>query len=302
MASDPEPARPEEWPDAFRLVFRHVAGNEQQRCVSNALMLLERAELTSEGIFVLRELGRVVGALACLPLPGATALVWPPGCTDGPDQAAHEDRLLGHAAQWLRSRGAKLAQALVPPEAVDGAEALRRNGFVHVTHLWYLRHNLQLPLHGLAAPARLDFVTAADDPAVFAETMVRSYAQTLDCPEINDVRTVSEILAGHRSQGVHDPSRWWLARLAGRPLAVALATLIPDTGEWDVSYIGVVPKARRRGFGREVMLKVLCEARATGAPGVTLSVDGRNVPAQVLYRNLGFEVFDRREVFLAIWR
>ena len=43
-------------------------------------------------------------------------------------------------------------------------------------------------------------------------------------------------------------------------------------------------------------------ARAADASGVTLSVDGRNEPAQFLYRKLGFEVFDRREVYLAIWR
>ncbi len=255
-----------------------------------------------EGIFVLREAGQVVGALTCLPLPGATALVWPPQCDDGPDQAAREDRLLRHAAKWLRSRGVKLAQTLFPPDAIVGADALRRNGFVHLTHLWYLRHTLALAPNCLATPARLDFVGVGEAPTDFADTLFRSYAQTLDCPEINNVRTMPEILEGHRSQGLHDPNRWWLATDAGQPVGVVLVTLTPEAGEWDVTYVGIVPEARRRGFGREVMLRVLCEARAAGAPGVTLSVDGRNEPAQILYRKLGFEVFDRREVFLAIWR
>jgi len=35
---------------------------------------------------------------------------------------------------------------------------------------------------------------------------------------------------------------------------------------------------------------------------VTLSVDGRNLPALQLYRDLGFAPYDRREVYLAIWR
>jgi ribosomal protein S18 acetylase RimI-like enzyme len=302
MATDPEPARPEEWPDAFRLLFRHIANDERQRRVNNALALLERAELKPEGIFVLREAGQVVGALTCLPLPGATALIWPPQCADGPEQTVQEDGLLQHAATWLRSRGVKLAQTLFPPDAVVGADALQRNGFVHLTHLWYLRHTLALPPHCLATPARLDFAAAGEAPAEFADTLFRSYAQTLDCPEINDVRTMPEILDGHRSQGLHDPRLWWLATRAGQPVGVVLVTVTPDAGEWDVTYVGIIPEMRRRGFGREVMLRVLCEARATDAPGVTLSVDGRNDPARTLYRNLGFEVFDRREVFLAIWR
>jgi ribosomal protein S18 acetylase RimI-like enzyme len=116
------------------------------------------------------------------------------------------------------------------------------------------------------------------------------------------VRTVEEILDGHRSQGRHDPRRWWLATDAGQAVGVALVSLTPESGEWDVMYVGVVPAARRRGFGREMMLKVLLEAAADGVPGVTLSVDGRNDPAWHLYRALGFEPFDRREVFLAILR
>ena len=50
------------------------------------------------------------------------------------------------------------------------------------------------------------------------------------------------------------------------------------------------------------MLKALAEARAAGASSLTLSVDARNRPASELYRGLGFESFDRREVFLAVWK
>jgi ribosomal protein S18 acetylase RimI-like enzyme len=302
MATDPDTARPDEWAAAFHLLFRRAADVERESRVANALALLDRAELTPEGIFVLREAGAVVGALTCVPLPGATALFWPPECADGPEQTAREDRLVRHAADWLRGRGVKLAQALFAPDVSLGTDTLGRNGFVHLTHLWYLRHTFDLPPHALHTPVSLDFVTISEDPDLFTKTMSRSYDNTLDCPEINDVRTMNEVLDGHRSQGVHDPGRWWLAIFAGQPVGVALATLTPETGEWDVTYVGIVPEARRRGFGREIMLKVLCEARAADAPGVTLSVDGRNHPAQSLYRTLGFEVFDRREVYLAIWR
>ena len=50
------------------------------------------------------------------------------------------------------------------------------------------------------------------------------------------------------------------------------------------------------------MFKALSEARAAGASSLTLSVDARNRPAWDLYRRLGFAPYDRREVFLAVWK
>jgi ribosomal protein S18 acetylase RimI-like enzyme len=77
---------------------------------------------------------------------------------------------------------------------------------------------------------------------------------------------------------------------------------LPERGDWEVAYMGVVPEARRQGFGREILLKALFEARAAGVPRLTLSVDSRNQPAWNLYRSLGFEPFDRRAVYLLVWR
>jgi ribosomal protein S18 acetylase RimI-like enzyme len=65
-------------------------------------------------------------------------------------------------------------------------------------------------------------------------------------------------------------------------------------------YLGVVPEARGQGLGRELVNKALWEARAADAPQLTLSVDARNQPALNLYRSMGFEEYDRREVFLKI--
>ena len=220
----------------------------------------------------------------------------------GTEQIENEDRLVQHAFQWLRQQGVKLVQALLPVDALFGIEALERNGFLHLTHLWYLRHRLDVPVHCLDTPARLEFLLEADEPDRFAEVLFRSYDGTLDCPEINHVRTMEETLTGHRSQGVFDPRLWWLAQVDGRQVGVLIATKTLNSAEWDVGYVGIVPEARRRGFGREVMLRLLFEARAAGVPAVTLSVDGRNHPAWNLYRDLGFEVYDRREVYLAIWQ
>jgi len=92
----------------------------------------------------------------------------------------------------------------------------------------------------------------------------------------------------------------WLAVEGERPVGVLLATESPEWESWEIAYIGVVPEARGRGFGRELMVRALAEARAAEISHLTLSVDARNAPAIGLYRVLGFERRDTREVYLAV--
>ncbi len=113
---------------------------------------------------------------------------------------------------------------------------------------------------------------------------------------------MEDVVAGHQGLSHFDPNLWQLAVADGLPVGVLLLMRSPETHDWEISYVGVIPEARRRGFGRELVFKALAEARWAGAPYLTLSVDGRNHPARKLYHDLGFEVYDRREVFLAVWK
>ncbi|HWG45107.1 MAG TPA: GNAT family N-acetyltransferase [Gemmataceae bacterium] len=300
MFATPQPARTEDWAPAFRLIFSHLSPEEREQRCANALHLIQQGELDPQSIFVLRGEMGLCGAIVCLPVPGGSALVWPPAAV-GPLRDTIEDALVHHATAWLRQRGVKLAQTLLVSDEVALAASLERNGFTAITRLWYMRHDLNVPVHCLDTPARLDY-QPFDDGAVFRHTLTRTYENTHDCPEINDVRTIDEVLEGHRAQGVFDPTRWWLALDAGRPVGVLILTEMPENGDWEVAYMGVTPEARRRGFGREILLKALCEARAADAPAVTLSVDARNQPAWNLYRHVGFEPLDQRTVYLAVWR
>ncbi|HZV05053.1 MAG TPA: GNAT family N-acetyltransferase [Gemmataceae bacterium] len=297
MDAVPEPARTEDWGAAFRLIFQYLPPEEREhRCV-NALHLLQRGELNPQGLFLVRGAASPRGALLCLPVPGCTALLWPPGAVeDGATEL--EDALLRHARGWLRQRGVKLVQTLLAPEESFLAVPLLRNGFSAVTRLWYMRHQLNLPVHHLNTPARLDY-QAYDGDSAFQQTLLRTYENTLDCPEVNGVRSIDEVLEGHRAQGAYDPERWWLVRHGSEPVGVLMMTEMPESGDWELAYMGVVPEARRHGFGREMLLHALCEARAADVPSVTLSVDARNHPAWNLYRSLGFEPYDQRVVYLA---
>ena len=307
-SATPCPARTEEREEAFALLFRHCPAEERRLRVARALGLIEKGELDPEGIVVLRRgtrdsgsgglLGAAVGAI----VPGGSGLVWPPQAADGPRRSLHEDVLTRHVVGWLRQRGARLAQCLLAPEETSLAAPLLRNGFRHVTALWYLRHERELPPSWLGTPSRLTLQTYEEaDHDLFHATLWRTYEGTLDCPEVAGARTLEDVLTGHKAQGAFDPSLWWLGRAGADPVGVLLVAATAEPPVWEVAYVGVVPEARRQGFGRELLLRALLEARAAAVPELFLTVDGRNHAAWALYRSLGFTPFDKREVFLALW-
>jgi ribosomal protein S18 acetylase RimI-like enzyme len=292
----------EEREAAFGLLFRQLPEPYRQERIANALRLVEAGEIDPGGVLVARGPGGLLGALVCVPLPGAGGLVWPPQVVPCGERDLIEDRLLEHGLTWLRRRGAKLAQALLTVPEQPLGPVLERNGLAHVTALWYMRRSLDLPTAYVRAPQRLTYRSyAAGDPALFHQTLLRTYEGTLDCPELNGVRTLEEILEGHRAQGLHEPARWWLALEGGQPVGVLLLVELPDWDAWDVAYVGVVPEKRGQGWGRELMRKALCSGREAAAGQITLSVDARNRPAWSLYRGLGFEPFELREVYLVVW-
>jgi ribosomal protein S18 acetylase RimI-like enzyme len=302
MFPAPAPARTEELAPALRLLFSHLPPDERDKRVSNALLLLERGELKPEGVIIIRGARAIEAAIVCLPIVGATALVWPPRCVENERSADNENRLVRRAAEYLKSQGVKVAQALLSVEENALGASLERNGFRHVTHLNFYRHDLESLPARLKRELQLRFESYEEcEGALFCATLKRTYIGTQDCPELNGVRSTAEVILGHQSQGRFDPARWFLAFAGVQPVGVLLLTELPESGDWDLSYIGVVPEARRQGLGKEIVQKALDEARHGDAMYLSLAVDGRNLPAIELYRQLGFEPYDRREVYLAVW-
>lgn len=298
-----ESARVEERAAAFRLIFQHQPHDEREQRLELALDLVNRGEFDPAGILIARSENEVVAAMLFQLIPGASGLLWPPQTVRMDFPQAAEDALLQYAVAWLQQRGAKLGQALLHPPEVPLAASLERNGFQHITRLWYLRRSVRASDRTLAAPGRLTLESYRNgDRDQFHQTLLHTYAGSLDCPEVNGVRELNEIIIGHQAQGKHDPDLWWLAREEGQPVGVVLMTEMPEGTGLEIAYVGIVPQARNRGLGRELVARALAEAEQRGAVQVTLSVDERNHLAWNLYQHLGFEPYEQREVYLAVWK
>lgn len=296
------PACPDQIEPAFRLIFRHLPALDREQRTATALELIRRGELDPAGILVVPEDADCRGAMVSMTVPGASGLVWPPVVGNGSECEEIEDQLVRTACSWLRQRGVKLAQALLAPSDTDLAKPLVRNGFRRITTLISMRHMLSLPVEVQFARQKLtyrNYLLCNQD--LFHQTLLRSYEQTLDCPELSGARSLEEVLESHRAQGIYNPMQWWLALAGEQPVGVLVMCEMVEWQSLDVAYVGIVPEARGRGHGRELVQFALREASAAAVEQLTLCVDERNQPALNLYRSLGFEAHDRRDVYLAVW-
>jgi mycothiol synthase len=287
-----EPLTYKDWTTTMELAVRHVPKAERPAYLTNCLNLLTNGVIDPDAIRIARRQdGAIVGMQVCVPLAGASCLFWLPA---GQDDCA--DALVQACLSISRERGCKIAQAFVATADIARVQPLLRQGFRRITQM----HQLRLTLSKLppSMPSELRFETfRTTGYHDFAATLQRTYEGTLDCPELNDKRTIAEIIAGHQAEGNFDPDRWWLAYLANQAIGVALAVELKDA-TWDLAYLGIVPEHRRQGHGRTLLRHVVHGARDQGATHMIVAVDGRNTPAQQLYQAAGFIEMDRCEVLL----
>jgi GNAT superfamily N-acetyltransferase len=287
-----ESLQPTDWHAAFEVALAPLPPGERAQRIQQCIHFLETGVLDPNGIWVARDGGRILAAQICVPLAGSACLFWLPGADD--DCAA---AVVQAGLDWCRSRGCKLAQALAQPEEMARTPPLLRCGFRATTRLQQWRRNfIDLPRYP-PPTLRFERYRPALD-ADLAATLERSYDGTLDCPELDGVRTMDEIIAGHRGQGKFHPDFWWLAYDGAMPIGVALFVEMPDATTWELAYLGIVPEQRRRGLARALLIHALHALSAQPATAVALSVDARNGPAQRLYQSLGFVETETSEVFL----
>lgn len=289
-----EPAAPDDWTTALELALAHVPADQRAARVQQCVSMLETRLLDARGVHVVRQAGRIVAAQVCVPLQGAACLFWLPGA------GAAAEELVGACLGWCRSLGCKLAQALAKPEERSQAAPLLHNGFHVITSM----HQWGRDLLDLPKAANSGWRIEKYRPALaadFAATLERTYEATLDCPELNGVRTIDEIIAGHRAQGRFRADWWWLAYAGDRPAGVLLLSEMADGTTWELAYLGVVPEQRGRGLARYLLNRAMHELRDTSALHLVLAVDERNHPARQLYRSLGFVPLESSDVYLYVF-
>jgi mycothiol synthase len=246
-------------------------------------------------LWVAERRGRVVWVLLPVLSPGRTALLLSPTVPPSAAERAAAGGLLDEVAAALAARGVDLAQALLDPTDVVARDLFAGRRFVAMAELIYLSAE---PRRRPPAPPPLPdgLAWVAYGPrthGLFKRAIAATYEDSLDCPALNGVRDMDDVVAGHQASGEFDPALW---RLLCRPavdpaaepdpLGVLLLSRIPQARAVELVYLGVAPAARGRRLGDLLVRHALTAVVDQGMARLTLAVDARNAPAlKVYYRN-----------------
>jgi mycothiol synthase len=283
---------PSEYQSALKCLHDGLSPDQQQVLVQTLDLLRVTDDSIFSSLIVAKSAGEIVAASWIQFTPGNAAVVWPPAF-DSPVAPA----LMSAVDAALDEQKTRLAQILMPStEAVD-EDLLARANFHRLVDLAYFTLE-RANFANYVGPDELQFVPRASEyPERIHHVIRQSYEQSLDCPELNDLRDPAEIVAGYQVQGTFEPENWFLIHHVGRDVGVLVLTEHPPGENWELVYMGIIPSARGQGFGEQVVRFAVEQARIHDAERLVLAVDQRNSPALETYRRVGFVMWDRRTVY-----
>lgn len=293
-----EPLCLQEAPAARRAAALALVLRDASPEVRSGLMTSENA---ATGVWTALRGDRLVGAIWFTVHPGRTAAIWPPKLVDGePPETAQA--LLKSAAEQLDRLSIELVQALLSDSIGADAEQLRRGGFTHLTDLLYL---FSATSHTTIAPpsGELEFEPVGEDRFERLQAIVeRTYEGTCDCPSLNGVRTMSDVIAGYLATGDSRTELWRYVRHAGRDVGCLLLADHRTSGNLELVYMGLIPEARGRRWGAEIVRQAQDMTRDARCASLLLAVDAANTPALNMYLDAGLTQWERRSVFVHVGR
>jgi ribosomal protein S18 acetylase RimI-like enzyme len=285
--------------EALSLVLCEIAPSQRREIGGDQLRSPPEIDsLPADGLFVAMRGDVLCGAVWVQPQPGNTAVLWPPKRVAGePRQTAYP--LLHAAINWLDSTVIGMAQVLLPTRDEPDVPMLESVGFSHLAELLYLTcESVRFPVEPLPKP-NLQFAPYEErERQRLGNLIEQTYVDSLDCPALNGARGIEDIIAGYKATGVFRPEIWQIVRHEENDIGVLVLADHPSAQHWELVYMGLVPQARGRGWGRQITQHAQALARRANVARIVLAVDAANSPALSMYRAAGFEMWDRRFVYL----
>ena len=178
------------------------------------------------------------------------------------------------------------------------ALAFKHAGFEKLAILTYMERitSAKPPRHesGHVLFVSSEDVTEEEIRNVLQET----YIGSLDCPKIHGLRTIEDIIQGHRGQGNFDSQLWTIASLENSPSGILILSPVPEALCMELIYLGCTPNARGLGVGDALMQAAVQQSQGVGMSRITLAVDADNLPAISLYKRWQFQPLYNRLTYL----
>ncbi len=293
------PCPPNRRAEALSLVLCEIAPSQRREIAGELLKTSSSYDSpTATGLIVAMRGDILCGAVWPQPQPGNTAVLWPPQLVAGETEPTGFE-LLRAAVDWLDGAAIGMAQVLLPRRDEPVVPLLEAVGFCHLAELLYLTCEADRFSTEPQAERELQFVPYDErNRERLGNLIEETYVGTLDCPALNGARGMDDVIAGYKATGLFRPEIWQIIRHSGEDVGVLLLADHPSARHWELVYMGLVPKARGRGWGRQITQHAQSLARLANVERIVLAVDAANSPALEMYRAMGFEKWDRRHVFV----
>jgi ribosomal protein S18 acetylase RimI-like enzyme len=189
---------------------------------------------------------------------------------------------------YFAAKNIQLAQVLLDPADTASINVYLKSGFQRIAELIYLQRTVRRIAYPAPLPGNFQIESYSDkNHTEFGKTVLASYENSLDCPPLNGIRNIEDILAGHKAAGIFDPRDWMLLRRDDEPIAVLLLSKTHQGDAMELVYLGLVPEARGHGLANHLMQVAEARVCARKIRKFSLAVDAKNAPALKLYYKHG---------------
>lgn len=289
------PAMRQELHQGLRIILGSHGRLASEAEVLDFLRTAISRRIDTTAMWVAQRNGRLIWAVLPMVSPGRTMLLL---CASGRPPQPAAAQLIEAVHRHYAEQGVHLSQALIEP----GDTALRTHfqelGFRRIAELLYMSRPLGGD-PGDVASGSVRWIPYRDDlEETFRQTILRTYDGSMDCPGLNGLRSMEDVMAGHRAAGEFDPRLWTLMVEDDRPLGVSLLAPQRHVDAMELVYFGLVPEARGCGLGDVAMRHVLHQAQRSGLSRLSLAVDAINEPAIRLYSRNGLTYIGSKHAML----
>ncbi len=188
-----------------------------------------------------------------------------------------------------------LTQALIEPSEAAAHKLFVDHKFEVMAELLYLAGEPRRRLTAPVLPPGMTWLSyESSTHELFKAAISSTYEESLDCPGLNGVRDMEDVIAGHRASGEFYPKSWRLLVQAEAdptapptPLGVLLLAPITQTDSLELVYLGVPKPARGKKLSDLLLRQAMASVVEHGMSRLTLAVDSQNQPALKLYYRHG---------------
>ena len=294
------PITPDELPRALSLIFNRLEPEARERRVNTLLDDIRAGRISGDGVLAAWRGDRVVGAMFSEMQVGRTAVTWPPSVVPG-EPCQTLDSLMEATLRRLADENVRVVHALLEFATPDDNGLLSRGGFERLADLIYLvSETRHFPAAQPEGPLEFESYTP-NNHGRLAAIVDATYEQTLDCPALNGVRGIEDILSGYRATSDFRPELWMIVRHMDRDAGCLLLADHREHENCELVYMGILPDTRGNGWGVVIARHAQWIARQLDRPRLVLAVDEANLPARNLYASIGFHGWDRRTVYLKVF-